>query len=152
MSTTATGTMSAHWASPTPERFRTQRRQISSAADVEALLFALACEPLAEAAFIVHQQRPLVPDPITEDGTLVHDHELIVAARDGWGYMHMWTIDDPNTWILRGDPTSPRYVQGESEFPAGTAVPVAQLAQALHEFLTTAQRPQCVEWVPSSGP
>jgi len=52
------------------------------------------------------------------------------------------------TWILEGDPASPKYVQGESEFAAGTGLPVAEVAAALREFLTTARRPECVTWVP----
>lgn len=60
----------------------------------------------------------------------------------------MWADGDNGIWILEGDPASPKYVQGESEFAAGTGLPVAEVAAALREFLTTARRPECVTWVP----
>lgn len=140
-------TMRAHWAARTTEgRWVGGRLEVSSATDVEQLMTAIA-QPLAEAAIIYHGGRPMIRNPFFEDGEDVPDHEVEVGVRDGWGYIRMSTSDDDDIWNLDGDPASPQYVQGESEFPAGSGLPLAQVSAALNAFLLTARRPECVPWV-----
>jgi Immunity protein Imm1 len=140
-------TMTAQWSAPvTGKRGAGGRRTVRSAADVDELLAAITDFP-AEAAIIYHEDRPMVQLPDVDDGDFP-DHTVEVAVRDGWGYVRMCIQDDGDWWwITDGEPTSPAYVQGESEFPAGSGVPVAEVAGALKEFLRTARRPMSLRWV-----
>jgi hypothetical protein len=139
-------TMTAHWSAPVRgTRGAGGRRTVRSAADVDELLAAITDYP-AEAAIIYHEARPMVQLPEIDDGDFP-DHTVEIAVRDGWGYMRMSIKGDGDCWwIIDGDPASPAYVQGESEFPAGSRVPVSEVAVALKEFLRTAHRPMSLRW------
>jgi hypothetical protein len=141
----AVGAMTACWAAPTTGNIGGGRRAVLSAAEVDELLDAISEFP-AEAAIIYHEDRPMVQLPEIDDGDFP-DHTVEVAVRDGWGYLRMSIQGDGDCWwIIDGDPASPAYVQGESEFPAGSGVPVSEVAGALKEFLRTAHRPMSLRW------
>jgi hypothetical protein len=141
-------TVTVYWVAPTVgDVGGGGGRSVSCVTDVDELLVAISRFP-AEAAIIYHQARPMIQLPGL-DGEFP-DHEAEVGVRGGWGYLRMSAQDDgAGRWITDGDPVSPAYVQGESAFPAGTGLPVTQVAEALKEFLATARRPAAVSWRPT---
>jgi Immunity protein Imm1 len=123
------------------------RRAVCSATEVEELVDAIAELP-GRSVVIHHAGRPVTGNVFFDDRADVYDHELVAAVHAGWGYLRMWAVDDgDDSWILAGDPASPTFVSDESEFPSGTGVALPGVVAALREFLETARRPLCVDWV-----
>jgi hypothetical protein len=144
-----TATMTASWATTPTDAANLAtgvERVISTEAEVDALLAELAA-PLAEEAQLYHSDRKLLESK-RKPGRKLPDHMVVVGAKDGWAYMTLSLDEEPAELQLDGDPASPGFVQGPSEFPAGSGLPVAKVAEALREFLRTSRKPGSVKWVP----
>ncbi|GGP70102.1 Imm1 family immunity protein [Saccharothrix coeruleofusca] len=116
--------------------------------DVDTLLTRLN-EPGAGPAVIEHQDRPLLDDTeglLGEPGrTKIPDHDVAVAVHAGYGYL-TYADPDHDYATLQGEAASPEYRSDYVDYPAGSGAPPRVLAEALKEFLTTAQRPTHVPW------
>jgi Immunity protein Imm1 len=144
--------MSASWSRVAPDRAAQTGNYLAySAADVQGLVDELASDQYADAAHLIRSRREVVTG-LDEPGGSVEDHDVLVAVRDGWGYLNMWFEGETDDAVeqLAGDPTSPGFFSVTFEFPAGSGVPVAQLAEALTEFFQTGQRPKRFKWVAAS--
>ncbi|GAA1312674.1 Imm1 family immunity protein [Saccharothrix xinjiangensis] len=116
--------------------------------DVDALLARLA-EPGAGPATLEHAERDLITDTEGLLGapgdTRIPDHDVVTAVHGGYGYL---TYADPehDYAVLRGRADSPAHHTEHVDYPAGSGVPVGELAAALKDFLATGERPTAVEW------
>lgn len=112
---------------------------VANAADVDTLVHRLA-RTGNDTAMLEHTERP----PLNPEFG-IPDHTVFVAVDGEFGYL---SHQDAN--LVRafpsGDPNSPGYVSEFEEFPHGTGLPLAQLTNAVTEFLVTASRPTSVEW------
>jgi hypothetical protein len=119
-----------------PERAEQRSLVVESRAGVEALVRTLA-DPTAYDACLDHGLRP--PDA---HGQV--DHNVTVAVRGGWGYLHY--VDNQFQGWPKGDPRSPAVDEQYTGFPAGTGLPLDRYTEVLVEFLDTATLPVSVEW------
>ncbi|MGJ7907281.1 Imm1 family immunity protein [Actinopolyspora sp. H202] len=107
--------------------------------EIDGLLTRLA-EPNAGVATVWHESRELADD---DEG--MPDHDVCVAVRDGYGYLSYIDVEH-DLAVPEGEPAAPALHGGDVEFPEGSGVPLDTLAEALREFLRTAQRPESVSW------
>lgn len=109
--------------------------------EIDGLIKRLS-EPNAGPATIWHEER----EPAEADTEML-DHDVLAVVRDGYGYLAY--IDADNDFaVLDGDAASPGCAGEDIDFPAGSGVTTEVLAEALREFLRTAQRPTSVHWQP----
>jgi len=140
----------ATWGTSDPEEYLVGHQMTVTTPDEVDLLIARLGDPNASAASLVHANRPTVID--TEGyfgaaGSEVVDHSVDVCVRDQFGYLIYSSPEHDHAYATAvGDPLSPKAISDQSEFAAGTGLPLETLAAALKEFLLTAQRPSCVQW------
>ncbi|ASU79625.1 hypothetical protein CDG81_16645 [Actinopolyspora erythraea] len=133
-------TITAVWPIESPEESNSgDGVTLTEPDEVDGLLSRLA-EPNAGVATVWHESRELADE---DEG--MPDHDVCVAVRDGYGYMSYIDVEH-DLAVPEGDPAAPGLRGGDVEFPEGSGVPVATLAEALREFLRTGQRPESVPW------
>jgi hypothetical protein len=114
--------------------------RLATVADVDDLVVRLA-EPGAEIARLIHHGRPLWD---VERGIV--DHDVYAAVADGFGYLSYQDTSHAKLYV-EGDPGSPGCEFDDDEFPPGSGLPLARLAEAIKEFLMTADLPRGVRWL-----
>lgn len=123
---------------------------VTSAEEVQHLVDVLS-RPDADDAYATHLGRPTVAAPLLGDD-LVPDHVLHLAVRGGWGYLTYagnavgyW---DGFTGHPQGDPRSPgTHGHYNTDYPAGSGLPLPQFTDAIVQFLVTGELPTCVHWI-----
>ena len=112
---------------------------IETVDEVDGLVSRLA-EPGAEIARLIHHGRPLWD----ADRGLV-DHDVYAAVADGFGYLSFQDATRTKRYPA-GDPAAPGCEFDDDDFPPGSGLPLARFAEAITEFLLTADLPGCVTW------
>lgn len=120
---------------------RGQRADVSTAAELDALLDRIEADPA------VSEAPPLV-ELVTSDESRALD---IGLARPGYSVV-IWHDDDADEVLSsRGAISVPSDAAFDfggtwTHIPDGSAIPVDLARQAAREFMTTGCRPTCIEW------
>jgi hypothetical protein len=123
---------------------------VTAPAEVTSFLSMLGRAEVDD-AYLEHQGRPRETDP--DDGDQAADHVLYVAVRNRWAYLRYLgpvagLTDLRDAVVPLGDPTSPAtHGTNNIDYLSGTGLPVETAAQALAEFLSTAELPTSVQWI-----
>lgn len=124
--------------------------------DVAAFVAALA-QPYVDSAYTTHSGRPAHPEPDLSDGdmTPVPDHVATLGVRDGFGYFHyIGGVGDGSTQFhgfASGDAASPpAWLDGATELPAGSGIPLPLYEQLIAEFVATGELPSGISWINAS--
>ncbi|SFR25416.1 Immunity protein Imm1 [Lentzea waywayandensis] len=119
------------------------------AVDTDAALDALLDDVLAN-----HQPHPtvVVADGRPTVGALgLPDHQLKFATdrESGTAALYLMDAQAHRAWTTKSEPaTATLWLDRDADiaFPSDSVVSLAQLREALHEFMRTSERPTCVQW------
>ncbi|HEX4704307.1 MAG TPA: Imm1 family immunity protein [Pseudonocardiaceae bacterium] len=133
-------TLEAGWAVvPADGVYRGFNIVVETPDDVHELVRRLT-EPGAEIARLIHHGRPLWD----ADRGFV-DHDVYAAVADGFGYLSFQDARRTKRYPLGAD-GSPGCEFDDDEFPPGSGLPLDRFAEAITEFLLTADLPTGVRW------
>jgi hypothetical protein len=118
---------------------------VDTADALDALLDDVLANHQPHPTVVVAEGRPTV-------GELgLPDHQLKFAVDGGAGTAALYLMDAQahRAWTTKSEPaTATLWLDRDADiaFPPDSAVSLAQLREALHEFMRTAERPTCVQW------
>lgn len=123
--------------------------RLETAADVDQLIDGLLAEDYERSVAALY-----VEGRINAAGA--PDHELLVAVNNEDGDVGaLRYMGGGGNYFSRGQAGGDKevtyyYTGSDREFPADSELPLAQIREAVKEFLDTGERPTTVEWTSSS--
>jgi hypothetical protein len=123
---------------------------VESSEDVRQLVLKLS-KPGVDDAYVTHLGRPVEVVPGLGDEPLP-DHVVHLAVRRPWGYITFAgdavAYPEGFTGHPLGDAASPAtHGSYNTDYAAGSGLPLDVFEQVVAEFLVTKELPTCVEWV-----